>query len=119
MFASFSAYSQQTSMTVDNQTPGWLSSKIVYTDQRTLKNLKVTGYINSTDLQFIGQLIAKYSLDGRLDLEDANVIASDAMGEDSVLTEDMFGIKGSGSKKLKHLILPLSAKKSDNCMGSY
>ena len=46
-------YAQQTSLTIDNQTPGWLSSKIEYTDQQTLEYLKVTGYINGTDINFI------------------------------------------------------------------
>ena len=44
---------QRTDLVVDNQTPGWLSSKINYGDQRTVRNLKVTGYINATDLKFI------------------------------------------------------------------
>ena len=38
---------QQTSLTIDNQSPGWLSSKIGYGDQQTVENLKVTGYINN------------------------------------------------------------------------
>ena len=66
---------QATSLVVDNQTPGWLSSKINYGDQATVRNLKVTGYINATDLKFIGTLIQNRSLDGRLDLSDANVVS--------------------------------------------
>ena len=47
------ALSQATSLTVDCQTPGWLSSMIDYADQQTLENIKVTGYINGTDIIFI------------------------------------------------------------------
>ena len=49
-------FAQATDLTIDNQTPGWLSSKINYGDQQTVKNLKVTGYINNTDIRFIGSL---------------------------------------------------------------
>ena len=48
-----SAKAQQTSMTVDNQSPGWLSSKIGYGDQQTVENLKITGYLNGTDFNFL------------------------------------------------------------------
>ena len=41
-----SAFSQVTSLTVDCQNPGWLSSIISYEDQLTLRNIKLTGYIN-------------------------------------------------------------------------
>ena len=71
---SISAKAQQTSMTIDNQSPGWLSSKIGYGDQRTLQNLKVTGYLNKEDMIFIANLTKKHSLHGRLDLEDANFV---------------------------------------------
>lgn len=46
MFIGLNTYAQHTSLIVDNQTPGWLSSKIEYKDQQTLENLKITGYIN-------------------------------------------------------------------------
>lgn len=65
---------QATSLTVDNQTPGWLSNKINYGDQQTIKNLTVTGYINQADLSFIGDLMSKHSLSGHLDLTDAELV---------------------------------------------
>ena len=46
---------QATSLVVDCQNPGWLSNKIAYGDQKTIKDLKVTGYINADDLKFIGK----------------------------------------------------------------
>lgn len=121
MLIGFTAYAQHTSLTVDNQTPGWLSSKIEYKDQQTVRNLIVTGYINSTDLLFIGQLIMKHSLDGKLDLENANIVGTEKNEKDNVLTDNMFGISWMAGKnfKLKHLILPLSATESNSCIGNF
>ncbi|MBR1518458.1 MAG: Ig domain-containing protein [Prevotella sp.] len=68
-----SMFPQAKSLTVDCQTPGWLSSKINYGDQQTVENLKVTGYINSTDLDFIGELIHNRSLNGELDLSEVRI----------------------------------------------
>ncbi len=65
---------QATSLTVDNQTPGWLSSKINYGDQQTVRNLTVTGYLNLTDLKFIGELMSKHNLNGHLNLTDVEVV---------------------------------------------
>ena len=53
----FATFAQATSLTVDCQTPGWLSSKINYGDQLTVENLTITGYLNSDDLHFIGSLM--------------------------------------------------------------
>jgi len=69
---SINAMGQATSLTVDNQTPGLLSSKIGYGDQQTVERLKVTGYINGTDYNFLGQLVDKNLK--ALDLEDANIV---------------------------------------------
>lgn len=44
---------QPISMTIDNQTPGGLSSKINYGDQQTVEKLKVTGFINADDIVFL------------------------------------------------------------------
>lgn len=65
---------QATSITIDNQTPGWLSSKIGYGDQKTVKNLTVTGYVNLSDLYFIGDLMSKHNLSGHLNLTYAEVV---------------------------------------------
>lgn len=67
---------QTTDLVIDNQTPGWLSSKINYGDQLTVKNLKVTGYINKTDLQFIGTLIDN-NLHGVIDLGEVFVVGNE------------------------------------------
>jgi len=69
---SLCANAQATDLVVDCQTPGWLSSKINYGDQLTVKNLKVTGYINETDLKFIASLFNK-ELNGVVDLGDVTI----------------------------------------------
>ena len=101
------ANAQATDLVVDCQTPGWLSSKINYGDQQTVKNLKVTGYINSDDLKFIGTLINNFSLDGRVDLSDVQIVNND-MGVNA------FGLPTNSSelKSLKCLLLPSSLKSS-------
>lgn len=66
---------QATDLVIDCQTPGWLSSKINYGDQQTVRNLKVTGYINSTDLDFIGSL-TQLNLCGVVDLGEVTIIGN-------------------------------------------
>jgi len=99
-----SIFSQATSLTVDCQTPGWLSSKINYGDQQTLENLKVTGYINSSDLAFIGTLM-DYKLKGKLDLSDVFIIKN-GENEPNTLPKNSFSIRGE--KHLEYLALPNS-----------
>lgn len=90
-------------MTIDNQTPGWLSSKINYGDQQTIENLTVTGYINATDLSFIGTLMQKHSLDKFLDLSEVFIIG-DATDNDDELFDNIFGLKTD--IRLEKLALP-------------
>lgn len=78
-------------MTIDNQTPGWLSSKINYGDQQTIENLTVTGYINATDLSFIGTLMQKHSLDKFLDLSEVSIIG-DKTDNDNELFHNLFNL---------------------------
>lgn len=109
------AMAQATSLVVDNQTPGWLSSKINYGDQLTVVNLKVTGYINKDDLSFIGDLSANKKLQGKLDLSEANFVGMGYNEEDNEYYErgTSFAenyrhyIKG----KYTHFIFPKSLKK--------
>ncbi|MBQ8051991.1 MAG: Ig-like domain-containing protein [Bacteroidaceae bacterium] len=108
------ANAQATSLTVDNQTPGWLSSKINYGDQQTVKNLKVTGYINKTDLKFIGTLISSGSLDGEIDLSNANILSETSGGEDSVLVG--FGLSKMDSIRVYRI--PQSASSVVNCINN-
>ena len=75
-FASNEARAQQTSMVIDNQTPGWLSSKIEFTDQVSVENLKVTGYLDETDFDFLKSLSNNRNLKV-LDLEEVHYSTSD------------------------------------------
>lgn len=99
-------FAQATDLTIDNQTPGWLSSKINYGDQQTVKNLKVTGYINNTDIRFIGSL-TQLSLNGVIDLGDVTIVGNSWNGHfkspssatSTYVTEDY-------SYSIQKLILP-------------
>ena len=95
-------FSQATSLTVDCQTPGWLSSMIEYEDQVKVTDLKVTGYINSTDLAFIGTLM-DYELNGKLDLSEVTIVKKGSYEQNTFFT-NTFGLKGE--KHLRCLELP-------------
>lgn len=111
-------YAQQTSLTIDNQTPGWLSSKIEYTDQQTLEYLKVTGYINGTDINFIRDLNIDHALTS-LDLSEAHIVAGGEpyrgktyYTEDNKITSLLF------VNHLKKIVLPLSTTSIANSVFS-
>lgn len=94
-------YSQATSVTVDCQNPGWLSFLINYGDQQTLKNLKVTGYINESDLSFIGSLNRNQQLNGVINLEDVQIVGA-TNDDNNKITDGYFG------EYIRHLIMPKS-----------
>lgn len=103
---------QATSLTVDNQPPGWLSSKINYGDQITLKNLKVTGYINGTDINFILDLSNRRVLRGVLDLSEAHIVAGvDKVNNTSVEDEIWSSAFCKSEYPFKKVILPKSLRK--------
>ncbi len=97
---------QATSLSVDIQTPGWLSSKINYGDQQTVENLTVTGFINQTDISFIGSLMEKHHLNGHLDLTDAVVV--DTEYADGVASNEIEMFNLSHSVNIRRLSLPTS-----------
>lgn len=109
-------FAQNSTLEVDNQYPGWLSSKIPFKDQASVQNLTVTGYINGTDVKFIRELMNNRQL-SHLDLSDANIVAggeayyttdnySYTIDEDNTIGGDMFCCG-----KLKYLSLPKSITK--------
>lgn len=101
LFASISMNAQDKVMTVDNQTPGWLSSKMTYAQQVAVEDLTVTGYINPTDMQFLNTLIKARKLIV-LNLNKVNLV--DNEGNDNILWYDFMNF---GDKKvLRKLILP-------------
>lgn len=97
---------QATSLTIDNQTPGWLSSKINYGDQQTIKDLRVTGYLNSKDLAFIGSMMQKHQLTDNVDLTDANIVGDEISEDNDISYENIFGI--SSKTRIHKLALPKS-----------
>lgn len=84
---------QATSLTVDNQTPGWLSSKINYGDQQTVESLTITGYLNATDLTFIGSLMQKQKLHQALDLSETYIVGDSSHDDNEVSYDNIFGLK--------------------------
>lgn len=102
---------QATSLTVDNQTPGWLSSKINYGDQLTVENLTLTGYFNGTDFKFITDLSNRRSLRGVLDLSEAHIVAGGEKVGNISLNDDTWS-SGIFYPKLpiQKVILPKSLK---------
>lgn len=94
---------QDSVMIVDNQTPGWLSSLMTYSQQTTVEDLTVTGYVNKTDMEFICSIIKKHNLK-ILNLYDVNVLNDDA--DDNVLWGGF--IDYGNTKKLQKLIMPVS-----------
>ncbi len=77
-FLSICLLAQERILTVDNQTPGWLSSKLTYAQQVTVEELKVTGYVNKTDVDFLNTL-AKTRVLKVLDLSETSVTRSDGI----------------------------------------
>lgn len=100
---------QATSLTVDNQTPGWLSSKINYGDQQTVENLTITGYINATDLSFIGLLMQKHKLNKSIDLSEAFIVGDAEREDNDISYSNIFDIQGyNSSVHIERLGLPKS-----------
>lgn len=62
----------QKKIEINNQTPGWLSSLLTYPQQQELEEIKVTGYINQVDIDFLKDLTS-LSLTS-IDLYDANIV---------------------------------------------
>ena len=110
------AMGQAKSLVIENQSPGWVSSKIGYLDQISVENLKITGYINAEDLKFIASLMKNYSLHGRLDLEDANIV-NITTGENNSFPydTDIWGASGVILKRLplQYLSIPKSLTKGE------
>lgn len=102
----FCCSAQTKSLIIDNQTPGWLSSKIGYGNQQTIENLTVTGYLNAADYAFIGTLIQSHSLTESLNLEESQFVNSNGLA-DNIIPSNVFAFASSiDTKRLKKLIMP-------------
>ena len=64
------ANAQQKSITINCQTPGYLSDDIPVEVQKVLENLTVSGELNNKDLNFISEVILRGKLK-HLDLSKA------------------------------------------------
>ncbi len=102
----FGVYAQATSLTIDCQTPGWLASYIGPNNVTTIRNLTVTGTINSTDITTIGTMVKSFNLHGRLDLGDVEIIEGELNG-------DMFGVTDC---TLEYFALPKNISKLSGCL---
>lgn len=104
-------FAQQTTMTVDCQTPGWLSSKINYGDQKTVENLTITGYLNSTDIEFLRELNLEHNLHGVLDLSEVRIVPSQGKyaTEENKLQRQMFNRLNT----FKKVVLPIHVTESN------
>ena len=74
------ANAQVTDLVVHCPKVGQLKNLISEDDQKTVKNLKVTGTIDGEDFVFIGRLMNSYSLDGVLDLSECSVPGNEIDG---------------------------------------
>ncbi len=99
---------QATTLVVDNQTPGWLSSKINYGDQQTIENLTVTGYVNNTDLTFIGSLMKKQKLNGHLDLTNVEIVDTEYKDNPTQPIGKLHMFDLSGSVSIRRFSIPKS-----------
>ncbi len=96
-----SVKAQQTSLTVDCQYPGWLSSYLNPQVAPTLTDLKVTGCINKADLETIGNLMQNHNLNNKLDLSEVEI-----SGEiEDYFSGDMFEVTNC---RLSYFSLPNS-----------
>ena len=105
MVCTNSVQAQQTTLTVDCQTPGWLSSKIGYKDQQSVKYLTVTGYLNLTDMSFLAGLTEK------------NLIHLDMSGVEMIEKPTYF--KGYEGNKFASSLQFFSLPNNDNNLKSY
>lgn len=100
-------FSQATSLTIDCQNPGWLSSKINFSDQLTVKNLTVTGYLNKTDYAFISELIQRRNLSGHIDLSETYFVGSSS-NNDNKLTFNLRNLSSGSNTSIEFISLPIS-----------
>lgn len=112
LLVQITCFAQATSLVIDNQTPGWLSSKINYGDQLTVEDIQLTGYLNATDLDFLRQLNTNRNLHGMINLEEARIVKGGSMkdGQYTVENDDELpSLAFSDLKPLRKFIYPKNA----------
>ena len=99
LLAFLNVNAQDKVMTIDNQTPGWLSSKMTYAQQVAVEDLTITGYINPTDMAFVNGLINSRKLKV-LNINQVHLV--DDNNNDDVIWRDFIYCK----KPLQKLVMP-------------
>ena len=99
LLAFLNVNAQDKVMTIDNQTPGWLSSKMTYAQQVAVEDLTITGYINPTDMKFVNGLINQRKLKV-LNINQVHLV--DDNNNDDVLWQDFIDCR----KPLQKLVMP-------------
>ena len=98
-------FAQEKRLVIDNQTPGWLSSLLTYSQQQSVEELTLTGYISKADMSFVCNLIKNQNLK-ILDVTDAVLISSEN-GENYIWSDFLnFG----NTKVLQKLRMPKLVK---------
>lgn len=100
----YAVFAQNTELTVDCTTPGTLSTLMTYEEQVNVKELKVRGYLNPTDISFLNSLIRNNIVEC-VDLYDANIVASDKSSA-NVLWKNFLNY--GYEKTLRKFIIPQS-----------
>lgn len=100
-------HAQATSLTIDCQNPGWLSSKIGYGDQQTIRSLTITGFINKDDIEFIGSMRVNYKL-RHLDMSGVRIVDTDTTKNDVFHVDDLQ--QNSYDARWTYLALPSTIK---------
>ena len=99
LLAFLNVNAQDKVMTIDNQTPGWLSSKMTYAQQVAVEDLTITGYINPTDMKFVNGLINQRKLKV-LNINQVHLV--DDNNNDDVLWQNFIDCR----KPLQKLVMP-------------
>lgn len=120
MFCVISIDAQNTYLEIDNQVPGQLSSGLTFSEQQTVHDLKVTGYMNIDDYKFIGTLVQKYNLKGRIDLADVYSV-NERPYEDNVWRKNVFGFinKYASKDTIQCLIYPKLIVQSNSPLSEF
>lgn len=92
----------QKKIEINNQTPGWLSSLLTYPQQQVLEEIKVTGYINQVDIDFLKDLTS-LSLTS-IDLYEANIVKYNNYPANTL--KDKFFKREANANFINKFILP-------------
>lgn len=95
-------FAQEKRIVIDNQTPGSLSDRLTYPQQRTVEDMTIKGYINKKDMDFINSLIKDYNLK-ILDLSNVTTVLD---GVENCLWGKFLSF--GSNKELQKVRLPLA-----------